>query len=137
DSNHGRGINAFAQSFVVEADIPASDRSIEFLTGLGDAVNHLRELPHDVRLFWVAKVKAIRSADRSRSGASHFARSFGHRVHRPQTRIEITPPTIPVERHSKSTFRALDANHARIPRAGRVDRIGLHHVIVLLPHPAL
>ncbi len=137
DSNHGRGINTFTQSFVVEADIPASDRSIELLAGLGHAVNHLRKLPHDVRLFGIAEIKAVRSANRSRAGTCHFARSFSDRVHRSQARVEITPSPIPVERHRQPAFRSLDANHARIPGAGRVNRIGLHHVIVLLPHPAL
>src|ERR1700722_777484 len=31
----------------------------------------------------------------------------------------------------------LDANHPGVTRARSLDRIGLHHVIVLLPHPAL
>src|ERR1019366_9760392 len=107
-SDHGSRVNSLAESFVVEADIAARNRRIKFLAGFGDAVNHLRKLPHDVRFFRVAEVEAVGGADRSRSGASHFAGSFGDRMHGAETRIEIAPAAVAVERHGQSTIGALD-----------------------------
>src|SRR5260370_40478483 len=89
--------------------IPACNRRIKFLAGFGDTVDRLRKLPHDMRLFGAAEVEAVGSADRSRSGASYFPSGFGDRVHRTQTRIEIAPAAIAVERHGASTLGALDA----------------------------
>src|SRR5271169_3569892 len=90
-----------------------------------------------MRLFRVAEVEAVGGADRSRSGASHFAGSFGDRVHGSQTRIEITPTAIAVERHGEPTLGALDADDARIAPSRRFNRVGLHHVVILLPDPPL
>src|SRR5260370_2763871 len=97
--------------------IPACNRRIKFLAGFGDTVDRLRKLPHDMRLFGAAEVEAVGGADRNRSGSSHFAGRFGDRVHRTQTRIEIAPTAISVERHGESPLRSLDANHARISRS--------------------
>src|ERR1019366_1849388 len=128
---------SFAESFVVEADVAAGNRRIQFLAGFGDAVNHLRKLPHDIRLFGIAEVEAVGGADRSRSRAGHFARGFGDRVHGAETGIEIAPAAIAIERHGEPAFRALDADDASIARSGSVDRIGQHHVVILLPYPTL
>src|SRR6202521_1768194 len=136
-SDHGSRVNSIAESFVIKADIAAGNRRIKFLAGFGDPVNHLRKLPHNVRLFWIAEVEAVGSADRSRSGASYFAGGFGDRVHGPETRIEIAPSAVAVERHGQSAIGALDADDASIARSGRVDSVGLHHVVILLPDPTL
>src|SRR5271156_5460603 len=95
-SNHRSRINSLAQSFIVEADVAAGDGCVELFAGFGDAVDHLRKLPHDVRLFGIAEVEAVGRADWSRSGTGHFARGFGNGVHRSQTRIEIAPPAVAV-----------------------------------------
>src|ERR1700677_1471195 len=58
-------------------------------------------------------------------------------MHRPQPRVEIAPASIAVERHRQAAIRSLDTNHARIARARSFYGVGLHHVIVLLPYPAL
>src|ERR1700690_2959343 len=76
-----RRINSFAQSLVVEADVAAGNGNFEFLASLGDAVNRLRELPHDVRLFGIAEVQAIGRARRGRTRASHVAGGFSDCVH--------------------------------------------------------
>src|ERR1700719_2901989 len=86
--NHRSRVNTLAESFVVEADIAAGNRRIKFLASFGNPVNRLRKLPHNVRLFWVAEIETISSADRSCSGASYFAGGFGDRVHGAETRIE-------------------------------------------------
>ena len=136
DANHGRGIDAFAQSFVVEADIATGDGNFKLFARFGDAVDHLRELPHDVRLLRVAEVEAVGCADRRSSRASHVARGFGDGVHRTQARIEIAPASVAIERHGEAALRSFDTDHPGIARAGTFHGIGLHHVIVLLPHPA-
>ena len=137
DPDHRRRINSLAQSFVVEAYVAASDWHIKFFASFGDAIDRLRKLPHDVRLFGIAKVQAIRRADGRRARTCNIARSFRNRMHRAQLRIEITPAPVAIERHRQSALRALDTNHSRIARTRALDRVGLHHVIVLLPHPAL
>ena len=99
DAQHRRGIDAFAQSLVVEADVAAGDRNIEFFAGLGDAVDHLRELPHDLRLFRIAEVQAVGRANRSRARARHIAAASATACIAPSSRIEIAPAAIAIERH--------------------------------------
>ena len=137
DSDHGCWIDSFAQGFVIKADVAASNRNVKFLAGLSDAINHLRELPHDVRLLWIAEIQAIGRAHRSRTRASHVACRIGDGVHRPKLRIEIAPPAVAIERHGEPALRALDADDASIPGARTFNRVGLHHVVVLLPDPTL
>src|SRR5579862_3977625 len=97
DSDDRSRIDSFAQSFVVETYVAAGDRGIEFLAGLGDAVDDLRKLPHDVGLFGIAEVEAVGGADRCRSGASNFARGFRDGVHGAEPWIEIAPASVAVE----------------------------------------
>src|ERR1051326_7144107 len=137
DSKHRRGVYPFAQGFVVEADIATSDGNLEFLAGLCKAVDGLRELPHDRRLLGISEIQAIGCADRIRPGAGDLASGLSDRMHRPEPRIEIAPASIAVESRCQPSLRALDANDARIARPRRLNRIGLHHVVVLLPHPTL
>ena len=137
DADDRRGIDSFAQSFVVKAYVAASDGNLKLLARFGDSVDDLRELPHDVRLFWIAKVQAICRAHRSRSHTRHVSRGFGDGVHGTKTWVEVTPASVAIERHSESASAALDADNASVGRARASDRVGQHHVIVLLPHPAL
>src|SRR5947207_12958393 len=90
-AEHRRRINSLAQSFVIEADIPASDRNLQLLASLGDSVDRLRKLPHDVRLLRIAKVEAIRRANWSCSRARHISPRFRDRMHRSQLGTEIAP----------------------------------------------
>jgi hypothetical protein len=57
---HRRRINSLAQRLVIEADVAARDWDLELFAGLRDAVDRLRELPHDVRLLGISEVQAIR-----------------------------------------------------------------------------
>src|SRR4029077_6156772 len=103
---------------------------------------YFRELPHDVRLLGVAEVQAIGRAHRSGAGAGYISCSPSHGVHRTQLRVEITPATVAIERHGEATLRCggiriLDADQSSVARARPFARVGLHHRIVLLPHPAL
>src|ERR1051326_2275112 len=137
DSKHRCGVYPFAQGFVVEADVATSDGNLEFLAGLCKAVDGLRELPHDRRLLGISEIQAIGCADRIRPGAGDLASGLSDRMHRPEPRIEIAPASIAIEGHRQATLRALDANDSGIAGPWRLDGIGLHHVVVLLPHPAL
>src|SRR5262249_5080295 len=76
-------------------------------------------------------------ADWSRSRAGNFARSLCDGMFRAEFRIEIAPASVAIEGHGEAAVCALDADHARISRTRSLDRVGLHHVIVLLPDPAL
>src|ERR1700688_2095810 len=136
-SEHRRGIDSFAQGFVVEAHIAASDGNLKLLAGFRDAIDGLRELPHDVRLLRITKVETIGCAHRSRARTGNLAGRLGHSMHGTEPRIEVTPATVAIERHGQPAPRTLNTNHARIARTGRLHCVGLHHVIVLLPYPAL
>ena len=107
DSENRRGINALAKRLVVEADVAAGDGNLQFFAGFGDAVDRLRELPHDVGLFGIAEVEAVGRGNRSRAGTCDFAGGLGDGVHRAQARIEIAPASIAVERHGKAALRGL------------------------------
>ena len=139
NAQHRRRINSLAQSFVIKADVAPGNGDFQFLTSFGDPVNHLRELPHDVRLLRVSEVQAIGRPDRRRARTGHVARGFGHSVHGSQPRIQIAPAAVAVECHrqASSLLRSLNPDHAGIARARAFDGVGLHHMIVLLPDPTL
>src|SRR5208283_2985249 len=137
DSKDRRRINALTQRLVVEADVATGDGNLQLLAGFRNAIDGLRELPHDVWLFRITEIKAVGGTHGSRSRASHLARSFGHGMHRAQPWIEITPAPVAVKRHGKAALRALNADHARIARTRSLHCVGLYHVIVLLPDPPL
>src|SRR5579864_9520759 len=88
---HWRRINRLTQRLVIEADIAPGYRNLKLLAGFGDPVNHLRKLPHNRRLFRIAKIQAIRRANWSRSRARHIACRFGYCMHGAQLGIEIAP----------------------------------------------
>src|ERR1700678_4253394 len=90
-----------------------------------------------MRLFGIAEVEAIGGANRVCARGRYLARGLSHGMHRTETRIEITPARVAVQRHRQAELRTFNANDTSIARAGRLDSIGLHHVIVLLPNPAL
>src|SRR5580700_10240021 len=116
-SDHRSRINSFAQSFIIETDIAACNRRIQFFAGFSDAVNHLRKLPHDVRLLRIAEVEAVGGADWSPARASYFAGSFGNGMHGAQARIEIAPAAIAIKRHSQPALGALNADDTSIARS--------------------
>src|SRR6202046_3132078 len=136
-SEYGSGINAFAQRLIVEADVAAGDWELKLLAGPGYAIDGLRKLPHDMRLFRIAEVQAVGCAHGSRARTGNLAGSFRASVHSTQPRIEITPASVAIERHRQAALRTLDTNHAPVACSRRFNRVGLNHVIVLLPHPTL
>ena len=112
DAEHRRGIDAFAARLVIERDVAAGDGRAERGAGLGDAVDGGGKLRHDLGLLRIAEVEAVGGGHGSCAGAGHFARGFGHGVHRAQLGIEIRPAAVAVERHREA---ALVARQCRCP----------------------
>src|SRR5205085_4201674 len=133
---HRCGINAFAQSLVVKADISTCDRDFELLAGLSQSVDNLRELPHNVSFFRIAEVEAVGCRDRRRAGTSDVACRLGHCMHGTEAWVEIAPTAVAIQRHGQPSLRAFDANDSRIPGTRALHSVGLYHGVVLLPHPA-
>src|SRR6266852_6915442 len=77
DADDRRGVDRFAESFVVEADVAAGDGRVEGGAGFGEAVDGFAELPHHLGLFWAAEVQAICGGDGTRAAASDVAGGFG------------------------------------------------------------
>src|SRR4029453_10258192 len=63
DTDDGSRQNGAPFGFIVQADIAAGDWHIERPAGFADAGDRLRELPHDVRSLWIAKVQAVGRRD--------------------------------------------------------------------------
>ena len=59
-----RRIDRLAVGLVVEADVAAGDRHVERAARVGDALDGLDELPHDLGPLGVAEVQAVGGADR-------------------------------------------------------------------------
>ena len=82
------------------------------------------------------KFRQLVAAIGRRARASHVARRLRHRMHGAELGIEIAPAAVAVERHRQAALRAFHANHAAFA-ARALDRVGLHHGVVLLEDPAL
>src|SRR5262249_24764153 len=134
---HWSWIDSFPQSFVIKADIAASDGDFQFLAGFGDAVNHLRKLPHDVRLLGIAEIQAIGRSHRSRARTRDIPRRFSDCMHAAQFRIEIAPAPVAIKRHGQSTLGTFNSNYSAVAGSGSFDCVGLHHGVVLLIDPTL
>src|SRR5260370_11083338 len=71
DADDRRWIDRLAESFVVEADVAASDGRAEGGAGCGEAVDGFTELPHHFGLFGTAEVEAIRGGDGPRAAGGY------------------------------------------------------------------
>ena len=132
-----RGIDGFAERVVVEADVAAGDGNGQRAAGFGDAVDGFAELPHDFGLFGIAEIEAIGGGPGARADGGHVARRFGDGVHGADARIERAPAAVAVGGKREGAARALEAHDGGIGGAGHDERVGAHHVIVLLEDPAL
>src|SRR5581483_9632338 len=137
DTQYRSGVNSLAQSLVVETHVAAGYRDFQFFAGLGHAVDHLRKLPHNVRLLRISEVQAVGCRNRSGAAACHVSGGLSHRVHGPEPRVEVAPAAVAVERHGQAALRALDANDTRVASTRPDYGVGLHHRVVLLPYPTL
>src|SRR5271170_3018513 len=97
DAYHRSGINSLATSFVVKRHIAAGDGGSERGAGFANSIDGGGELRHDLRLFRVAEVKAVRRGNRGGSSARDFARRLGDSMHRSEFWIEITPAAVAAE----------------------------------------
>src|SRR6267143_4919640 len=96
DADDRRGIDGFAKSFVVEADVAAGDGSAEGGAGFGEAVDGFAELPHDFGLFRAAEIEAIRGGDGASAAAGHVARGLRDGVHGSHARIQLAPAAVAI-----------------------------------------
>src|SRR6266516_861095 len=123
-ANDRRGIDRFSEGFVIEADVPASDRRAQRGASFADSIDRLRKLPHQFGLFRAAEIEAVRGRDGPRAAASHVARRFRDGVHRAHTRIQLAPAAVAVGRERQralydARLRILDAHDGhRKARAG-------------------
>src|SRR5258708_36087268 len=96
DADDGSGVDGFAESLIVKADVAAGDRRAEGGAGFGEAVDGFAELPHHFGLFGAAEVEAIRSGDRTRAARGHVAGGFGDGVHRADAGSQLAPAAVAV-----------------------------------------
>src|SRR5207253_9022500 len=59
NTDDGRGVDAFAEGFIVEADVAAGDRGVEEAAGVGHALDRLHQLRHDLGPVRVAEALAV------------------------------------------------------------------------------
>ncbi len=59
DADHRRGIDAFAQRLVVQADVAAGDRRLEEAAGFGHAFDRFHQLRHDLGPLGIAEVQVV------------------------------------------------------------------------------
>jgi hypothetical protein len=136
DAEDGRRVDGLAVGFVVEAHVAAGDRHVERTAGLGDALDRLHELPHDLGPFRVAEVQAVGGADRNRAGTRDVPGRLGHGELGAQPGTEVTVTAIAVDRQGKRARRPFYPHDPGAHAGGR-DRVRPHHVVVLPVDPPL
>src|SRR5262249_46813469 len=86
-SDYRSRMDAAPVSLVVEADVPARDRSPQRRASFSHAIHGLAELPHPLRSFRGAEVEAIGQGERPRPACHEVAASFGDNQTSPASRI--------------------------------------------------
>ena len=71
-----RRIDGALRALVVKANIPARHRDLKCFAGFDDAGHRAMELPEDLWLHGIAKIKAVRHTDRPSTGTDNVARRF-------------------------------------------------------------
>ncbi len=124
---HRSRINPLTLRLVIKRNIPTRNRRPQRITSLGNPIDRLRKLRHNLRLLRIPEVQTIRSRHRSRPGTSHLPRSLSHSMHRPQLRIKISPSPIPSQRHRQVHGHLLPVDlrglTRRIRRNHRIRRV--------------
>ena len=114
DAEHRRGINPFAESLVVEADVAAGDGISSSSQALVMPSITCENCHMMCGFSGLPKFRQLVAPTGVAPATGDVARGFGDRVHRAELGIEIAPAPVAVERHGQSAIRALDANHAGI-----------------------
>ncbi len=74
-----RGINVFAERFIIKADVPTGDRSLKNVAGFRHTFDDFAELPHHFRMLGIAKVQTIRGGKRLSARANNIAYASAYR----------------------------------------------------------
>ena len=116
---------------VVEADVAAGHGDAELEARVGEAVDGLPELPHDLGVLGAAEVQAVGDGGRHSARDGDVAVRLGEGELCAGVGVELAVAAVAVGRDRKAETRLLvDADHARIvgERQGRVA----HDVVVVL-----
>lgn len=127
---HGAGL-------VVERDVAAGDGDLEFEAPVGEALDGLRELPHDLGVLRAAEVQAVRHSGGHGTGHGDVAVRLGECQAGALLRIELAVPAVGVGRDGEAESALfVDADHAAV--VGEAQRRVAEHVgVVLIGDPAL
>ena len=131
-----RGQDADAAGLVVEGDVAGDDREVQRPAGLGHSLDAADELAHDGRPLGIAEVEAVGDGQRPRADGGEVAPGLRHRLRPARGGIGGAVAGRAVGGEREALGRAVDAHHGGIA-ARRLHRVRHHHVIVLLPDPAL
>src|SRR5699024_3083085 len=74
---------------VVEGDVAAGDRDLDVDAAVGQAVDRLAELPHDLRVLRGAEVQAVGDGHRGRTRGGDVAVGLAQRELRTHARVEL------------------------------------------------
>src|SRR5262249_53615396 len=109
-------------------------RRVEEAARLRHTVDDFAELPHHFRMFRIPEIQTIGSGERTAARAHDVTARFGGSQIRSLPRVSGPPLAGAIERHGQCFPGALDSNNGSV-RTGSYHRVGLDHVIVLLPNP--
>src|SRR5260370_2824938 len=96
DADDRRGVDGFAESLIVKADVAAGDRRAEGSAGFGETVGGFAELPHHFGLFGAAEVEAIRGGDGTRTARGPVAGRFGEGLDSADAGLHLAPAAVAV-----------------------------------------
>ena len=127
-------------ALVVEADVATDAGDPEGDQGLRQAVDRLRQLPHDLGVLGVAEVHAVDHGHRARPDHRQVHHRLADRHRRSEPGVHRTPQVVAVGGHRHPATgvdagrRVLEAKDGGV--AARCDHgVEEQHVVVLGPHP--
>ena len=128
------GSAARGLAFIVEADVPAHDREIEYAASLTHAFEAADELRHDFRPLRVAEIETIGHRERARANRGQVAVSFRNGLLAAFVRIGIAIARRAVGGDGKRLAGSVDADHAGI--AAGLQRVCPDLAVILFRNPA-
>ena len=135
--DHRGRVDRHVAGLVVEADVAAGHRDPELEAAVGQPLDRLRELPHDLGVLGAAEVQAVAHRDRGRARDGDVAVRLGEGELRSAVRVEVAVPAVRVGRHRETEPALLiDAHHPAVVRVAQ-RRVAEHVPVVLVGDPAL